>query len=287
MLKRIKNAIGKAEVKSRKLFFLGNEPNFLILGAQKAGTSSLHYYLAQHPMLSGGIKKELGYFHRDIFFGKSFSEYKSDLSGPKHKIYFEATPEYLSHPGAAKNIHEKLPNAKLIILLRDPITRAYSAWNHYKQHFETGQYVKTIKNKPRLDGNLLFEKIFCGREEFPTFRECIDIEFDLIAEQQGFEPAILRRGLYLEQIEEYWQFFDANQILILGFKDFIENTNQKLNEICRFIGVDEIDWSTVDREPRNTRQYVQKIKAEDQMILERFYAEPNRKLFERIGEVNW
>jgi hypothetical protein len=264
-----------------------NEPIFLILGAQKAGTTSLHDYLEHHPMLSGGMRKELGYFHRDIYFGKSYSSYKRDFCGSRKKIYFEATPEYLAHPGTAQHIYEKLPNVKMIVLLREPIKRAYSAWNHYRQHFETGKYVSAIKSIPRREGNLLFQKFFVGRSCFPSFRECIDIELDLINKADGFEPALLRRGLYLDQLESYWKFFDKEQVLILGFKDLIENTNEVLNQVCCFIGAEEMDWSQIKKEPKNAREYAEPLPESDRLILNEFFAEPNRLLFEKIGLINW
>jgi hypothetical protein len=271
----------------KRFIYPSNEPSFLILGAQKAGTTSLYDYLNLHPSLSGGVRKELGYFHRDMFFGKNYSAYKRDLNGPKDKLYFEATPEYLIHPDTAQHIHAKLPHIKHIVLLREPIKRAYSAWNHYKQHFETGKYVKAIKNKPRKDGNLLFERLFEDRTKFPSFRECIEIELDLIRKSEGFEPALLRRGLYLEQLEEYWKYFDDKQILILGFKDLIVETEVVLNRVCSFLGVQELDWSKKEMEAKNTREYVEPILEDDRLFLEDFYSEPNRQLIERIGPVNW
>jgi hypothetical protein len=287
MIEKINKKIQSLGKKTKRLVYPMNEPTFLILGAQKAGTTSLHDYLEYHPMLSGGIRKELCYFHRDIYFGKSYSSYKRDFCGTRKKIYFEATPEYLTHPGTAQNIYEKLPNVRMIVLLREPIKRAYSAWNHYRQHFETGKYISAIKNQPRLDGNLLFQNFFLGRSSFPSFRECIDIELELINKAEGFEPALLRRGLYLKQLEAYWKLFDKNQILILGFKDLIENTDEVLNQVCSFVGAEEVDWSVIKKEPKNAREYAEPILENDRLFLQDFFAEPNRLLFEKIGSVNW
>lgn len=284
MLSRIRR---KSINKFKKYIFPKNAPSFMIIGAQKSGTTSLHYYLEQHPNLSGGVTKEIGYFHRDMYFGKSYDSYLQDFCGPRSKFYFESTQEYLIHPGVAENIYEKLPDVKLIVVLRDPVKRAYSAWNHYKQHFETGRYITAIKNKPRREGNLLFEMFFGSRTSFPTFRECIDIELELIEKGEGFEPALLRRGLYLQQLQTYWQYFNPEQLLILGFKDLIADTERTLNQVCSFIGITEIDWSTIDREPRNVRDYTAPISETDKQYLEDFFAEPNQALFERVGQLNW
>ncbi len=237
----------------RKKLLPKNEPDFIIIGAQKAGTTSLHYYLEQHPKLCGGTTKEIGYFHRDKYFGKSYDSYKNDFPGPRSKLYFEATPEYLIHPNVAENIYSKLPDKKLIVLLRDPIKRAYSAWNHYRQLFETGKYIQAIQNKPRREGNLLFESFYMDRSSFPSFRECIEIELEIIEKESGYEPALLRRGLYLSQLEEYWRFFNKEQVLIIGFKELVTDTDKTLDRVCEFLGTQRIDWSKISREPQNTR----------------------------------
>lgn len=278
---------GKALKLIRRNLLPKNEPAFMIIGAQKSGTSSLHFYLDHHPMLASGVRKEIGYFHRDIHFGKSYNSYKKDFGGSKARLYFESTPEYMFHPDVAENIYGTLPDVKLIVVLRDPVKRAYSAWNHYNQHFKTGRYINAIQNKPSRNGNLLFDKFFKGRSTFPSFRESIEIELELIDKQSGFEPALLRRGLYLQQLEEYWRFFDAGQILILGFKDLVQDTDSVLNKVCQFVGVQELDWSKIDREPRNAREYIEPIKQEDKEFLEDFYSEPNKLLFDKIGLINW
>lgn len=271
----------------KRIFEPINDPNFMIIGAQKSATSSLHYYLNQYSGMNGSTPKELHYFSRDIYFGKSQKEYRKSFKGNKNATYFEASPSYLYVPESAKEIHRHYPNIKLIVILRNPIQRAYSAWNHYRQIFETKERFTSFSKRPRRTDNLLFEMFFRDRKEFPKFRECINIELDLISKQKGVEPALLRKGLYLQQLEEYWRFFEHDQVLILGFKDLINDTDNTLNRVCRFLGAEEIDWSKMDREPRNAHKYGTPINEEDKFFLEAFYAKPNSMLFDKVGVLNW
>ncbi len=273
--------------KSIKYLQPSHQPNFIIIGSQKAGTSSLHYYLDQHPQMSGSHPKELHYFSRDIHFGKSLKNYEKHFQGWSKKKYFESTPTYLYTPGACEAIQYAYPDLKLIVVLRDPIKRAYSAWNMYKHFFEKGQVENAIKAKPRREGNLLYKKLYADRDIFPSFRECIDIELDLIKSKEGFEPALLRRGLYLEQLNHYWSNFGEDNVLVLGFNDLVKNTESTLKEITNFLDVEDIGWSFLNTEPCNIRSYSEPITEDDKQFLENFYLQPNEELFKVIGHINW
>ncbi|MBE0434970.1 MAG: sulfotransferase domain-containing protein [Methylomicrobium sp.] len=272
---------------SARLLLPGHDPDFIVIGAQKCATSSLHYYLDQHDNMIGSEPKEIHYFDRDRHHGKSLAQYRSHFRGPSGKLYFESTPSYLYSPGAIEAIAARYPNMKAIVLFREPVARAYSAWNHYRQHFESGRYRATLPNRPRREGNLLYEKFFEDRTVFPSFRECLDIELDLIEQDIGFEPSLLRRGLYLQQLENYWKYFSEKQLMIIGFKDFIGDTAATLERITAFVGADPHDWSTLDREPKNAIAYQLPMREKDRRFVAQYYAEPNRRLFERIGQLNW
>ena len=282
--------LGRAKAtlkKGIKLFQPAHRPDFIIIGTQKAGTSSLHFYLDQHPQMSGSHPKELHYFNRDIYFGKNIKEYEGHFRGWGKKKYFESTPTYFYTPGTCESIQRAYPDLKLIVVLRDPVKRAYSAWNMYKHFFEKSQVEKAIKAKPRREGDLLYKKLYENRDAFPSFRECIDIELDLIESGEGFEPALLRRGLYLEQLNHYWSSFGKENILVLGFKDLIKNTESTLRKTTDFLDVEDVGWSFLNDEPRNTRSYSEPISESDRQFLENFYLQPNQELFDAIGHVNW
>jgi hypothetical protein len=264
-----------------------HNPSFIIIGAQKSGTSSLHHYLNQHPDLVGSKPKEIHFFNREIYFQKDIHWYKNHFKSVyPNKTYFESTPAYLYQPDTAKLIKKYYPDIKLIAILRDPVKRAYSAWNHYRDIFDNNIMEKAIKNKNRRSNNLLYEKFFKERTEFPSFEECINIELELM-QSDIYEPALLRRGLYIDQIKQYWNYFGKNNVLTLGFMDFVDNFEYTMSHIARFIDIKDIDWNNLDRTPKNTRQYKEPINNETKNYLEDFYSIPNQRLFSEIGHIRW
>jgi len=111
--------------------FSGHKPDFLIVGAQKSGTTSLFSYLEERRGFVGSKPKEVHYFDREDNFLKGEGWYHSHFikrSGQKGLI-FEASPEYLSRSKVPPRLKAYNPDLKIIILLREPISRAYSAWN--------------------------------------------------------------------------------------------------------------------------------------------------------------
>jgi hypothetical protein len=202
----------------------GHDPSFLIIGAQKAGTTSLHHHLDQHPKLAGSFPKEINYFSRHIHHGKDLNWYRkcfTSLTKP-NALFFESTPNYLHSESVAKDIATHYPNIKLIIILRDPVIRAYSGWNMYRSFSpKEVERKKAIKLKSAQSENKVYKYFFENRTEFPSFREIVELELDFIAKGSTNGPYILRKGLYADQIKAYYKHFDKSQILILGFKDLI------------------------------------------------------------------
>ncbi|HET7626188.1 MAG TPA: sulfotransferase [Verrucomicrobiae bacterium] len=113
-------------------------PTFIIVGAQKAGTTSLYHLLYRHPRIKPAKKKELHYFDNNYFRDQSWYESMFPLArlffGAPSKvakpITGEASPYYLFHPSAVSRMARTLPDAKLIVLLRNPVERAYSHYQH-------------------------------------------------------------------------------------------------------------------------------------------------------------
>lgn len=262
----------------------GNVPAFLIVGAQKAGTTSLHAYLDRHPRLQGSRPKELNYFSTDLARGVRFDDYLRRFPGPRDRLHFESTPSYMSIPGVAAELGRLLPDAKLIVVLRQPTDRAYSAWNFYRHLFDRGDRYRLGRDIP---GANLYRSFFEGRDEFPSFRECIEIELDCIARDGGFEPAILRRGLYLEQLDRLWSHYPSERVLILGFRDVVERTAGTLERIYSFLEVAPVPWSSLDARPRNVRGYAASLAPADRNFVDEFFQRPNADLAARIGEVAW
>lgn len=272
----------------------GNSPDFLIVGAQKAGTTSLHYYLNQHPKLIGSKPKEVGFFSRDGHYQKGRKWYESafkDISNPfKKGMYFEATPEYMYRSFSAERIYNYNPNIKIIILLRDPVKRAYSSWNMYRDFSVRPQGLPKVFYDGFLKGresDILKE--FYKRDHFPTFEEVFESELKKIEEKSDIEePGVIRRGIYLPQIKRFHQLFGKDQVLILGFKDLINKKVSTLNTVLNFLGIEDSTWDFLNDEEKNVRTYPQKIGKELEDKLIEFYNPYNKELFDYLGtKINW
>lgn len=268
----------------------GNDPDFLIIGAQKAGTSALHYYLSQHPQVVGSDPKEVHFFENrivDINLQWYRNHFKS-LNPFSKKLYFEASPNYLYHETAAINISRVYPSVKLVVVLREPVARAYSAWNMYRSFFASGNAIKRL-SKGRLKGeeNPIYHYLYKERATFPSFAEAIRIEEQLIAENGPLEPAILRRGLYFQQISTYLRYFDRSQFLFVGYKDLLERPNKVCQEVFQFVGLQKASFRP-RIEHRNKIEYSESLSPLDRAKLEKYYLRPNEQLMDLLGfRLNW
>ncbi|MGH2726565.1 MAG: sulfotransferase domain-containing protein, partial [Actinomycetota bacterium] len=121
-------------------------PNFLILGAMKAGTTSLAYWLGEHPDVFLAPGKELFFFNVPQRWELGVDWYRSQFAGSEGKIARgEATPGYLGHPQAAERIAATLPDVRLIALLRHPADRAYSQyWHNRATGTETRTFARMV-----------------------------------------------------------------------------------------------------------------------------------------------
>lgn len=120
-------------------FFQNRHVNFLIIGVQKAGTTSLAHFLAQHPQCMTAKSKEVHFFDLDYRYNNGINWYhrQFDLDGYNSQnepvCIFEKSPGYIFYPDAAKRIYDYNPKMKLIVLFREPAERAYFAWNMWRQ----------------------------------------------------------------------------------------------------------------------------------------------------------
>jgi hypothetical protein len=270
--------------------FRGNNPDFFIIGAQKAGTSSLHHYLGQHPELSPSFPKETHYFDTHTYFGKGMEWYRKHFirSKPSQHLFFESTPNYIYHEEVAQQISDLYPDSKLIVVLREPISRAYSAWNMYRDMVLKGKIQPLMKGpKPGLPSPI-YTYLIENRREFPSFEEAINIEMKLIEEGLEIEPSLLRRGLYEQQLKKYLKYFRRDQILILGFQDLTQSLQKTIDKVCEFLEVKTISVEQLSLEMQNKRKYKDKMGEEVAAQLKDYYKEDNDRLFELLGyQPNW
>ncbi|MEO7871048.1 MAG: sulfotransferase domain-containing protein [Bacteroidia bacterium] len=284
--------------KSLRALLPGNAPDFLIIGAQKSGTSSLHYYLTAHPEMVSGILKEINFFSEDANFNKGVKWYENHFKHPSgsKKIFFEASPAYFYNKKVVERIYKYKSDIKLIALLRNPVDRAYSSWNMYRNFYDNNSIPEIIsKSIPGTNGNLLYKFLYKNRSRFPSFKECIDYELNLMkTKPSDAEPSFLRRGTYYEQIARYLKYFSRDQLLIFGFKEFVNKKTDTLYKIENFLGVSHYNFNNYPEiinkvVVKNQKiRYAEKINESEQSELTDYFNSWNQKLFELLGrELQW
>ncbi len=201
-------------------------PNFLIVGAPKAGTTSLYHYLSNHPEVFMSDPKEVNFFsweeidkqglYYKYFKVKTLEEYEKLFENVKdEKAIGEGSVSYLFYPQTPKKIKELLPDVKIIILLRKPLDRGYS---HYLMDYRLG-----LVDLPYED--IVFKKVN---------HKYLDLYY-----QQYVEL-----GLYYEQVKRYLEIFGKEQVKIYFQEDLKNNTDEVIEDLYNFLGISNIKIDT-------------------------------------------
>ena len=211
-------------------------PHFIIIGVGRAGTTALYSYLIQHPSIYSALADD-GKLASDIHFfeymeSDSISWYKSHfpillpkLNSQKHpKITGEFTSTYFYHSDVPERIYQLLPKVKLIVILRNPIDKIYST---YYQQFRYGEVSTSFEET--IDAELRRIEILEGNP-------------DLRSQHPGFSnfvsQNILRHGIYADYFINWFELFNKKQILILNADDLKKNTENTLQQVFEFLGVE-------------------------------------------------
>ena len=193
---------------------------FLICGTQKGGTTTLDAYLRQHPEICMAKFKEVHYFDREKYFQYRKPNYQiyHDFFEPEpgQRIWGETTPVYMYWYDAPRRIWEYNPDMKLILLLRDPIKRAYSHWNMQRDRgYDALPFLEAIQEEEKR-----------RRESLPY---------------QNRRFSYLDRGFYSEQIKRLRVYFSQEQFLILKSKALRDHPQKVLNKIIHFLAISQFD----------------------------------------------
>ena len=239
-------------------------PGFLILGAQKAGTTALYAYLRWHPGITGPSWKEVSYFDRHYRRGEAWYRGHFPLRAGE-RLVGEASPGYVFHPLAPERVRATVPMAKLIVLLRDPVDRAHSQYHH---------------------------EVALGREPL-SFDAAIEAEpgrtageEERMVNQPGYfshawwDHAYLARGRYAEQLERWFAVFPREQLLVVASDDLASKPAETYAEILGFLGAPP---HSLESYPRVYEQRYAELPAETRQRLAEHFAEPNRRLYELLG----
>jgi Sulfotransferase domain len=263
-------------------------PDFLIIGGQRCGTTSLYFYLTELPGIARALNKEV-HFYDDHFkeglgwyraqFPYSFLKYYIKSVRKEHFITGESSPYYLFHPLISSRLAEVTPHAKLIVLLRNPIDRAYSHhWLVTEEGHETLPFEEAIKREEeRLAGET--EKLLAD-ENYESFNH------------RHF--SYLARGIYVDQLKRWMQCFPREQFLILQSEQFYKNTAAVLKQTLDFLGIPGGTLFTDNKEFKQYRepnkkgyQNIQKPPKLDPKVREylvEYFRPHNARLYELLGQ---
>jgi hypothetical protein len=238
-------------------------PHFIIIGAQRCGTTSLFEHFKKHANFACPIRKELHYFDKKYRLGPEW--YRAQFPPLKDGVITgEASPYYLFHPHVPKRIQQWNSEVKLIVLLRNPVDRAYS---HYHHEVRRGHE------------SLAFEQAIEAEKE----RLRVELE-RLRADEQYYSPvhrrfSYLSRGVYVEQLEFYRQFFAREQMLILQSEELYQSPDTVLRSVADFLAIPP--FRTSDNAPYNTGYYA-KMSESTRRLLVDYFRPHNARLYDYL-----
>lgn len=250
-------------------------PNFIIIGGQKCGTTSLYDHLVEHPGVVSASRKETHFFS-----GKSFGRgrlwyrghfptilYKYYAERVRHRPFVtgEATPYYIFHPLTPRRVRKTVPNVKLIALLRNPVDRAYSQYHHeVRRGAETLSFEEAVEAEAqRLAGER--EKILRdpGYDSFSYLYH-----------------SYLSRGVYVDQLKAWRECFPEEHLLVLRSEDLFADPSSVVEQSLDFLGVPSRERKEYGK--LNEGRYSEMDAALRERLVD--YFEPhNQRLYEWLG----
>jgi hypothetical protein len=245
----------------------GKLPDFVVVGTQKGGTTELYDQLVKHPQIAPAFAKEVHFF--DANFSKG-PEWYTAFFPPAHRatavtLTGEASPCYLFHPDAARRAAATVPDARIILLLRNPVDRAYSHYHHeVRIGYETHSFESAIEREQmRLSG----EKAKMLREQ----------EY---YSDRYMHYSYLSRGIYIQQLHAWYQHFPREQILVLKSEDFYAKTPAVMSQVFEFLGLP--DRQSVKLQRHKSFPYP-KMEETLRRRLAEYFVPYNQELYDYLG----
>lgn len=245
-------------------------PDFLIIGAQKGGTTSLYSILAQHPAVDEAWKKEIHFF--DLRYRRGLPWYLAHFptrrsrrrSAAGRRFSGEATPYYLFHPHVPRRVRQTFPAVRLVALLRDPVARAYSHYNHLvrlgHEHLSFEDAVRTESERTVGEMDHLLRDEWHYSEPLRNY-------------------SYLARGHYAEQLERWWEYFPREQLLVVKSEDFYQRPREWFPRILEHLGLPA--WTPDAFREYNAGRYPEMSPALKRWLAD--YFEPhNARLYELL-----
>lgn len=190
-------------------------PNTYIIGVQKAGTTSLHGWLAQHPDIYAPLElKDVDYFANPEIANNAKERLMDDFAGHKgEQIILHSYVNYIIYKEALKRIKKLNPETKLIVILRDPADRAISAYKYFKKmDIENRNIESALLYRPKK--NLTYSKSNC-------------------------DFTYIEHGFYGQQLENTFKIFNSQKVLVLSFKELTSEPEKLVKKVFKFLKVDD------------------------------------------------
>lgn len=250
-------------------------PDFYILGVEKGGTSSLYNYLVQHPFIHSAVTKEINFINKyydrgtnwyRVCFPFNFQKFIDKHFLRKNFITGEASVRYFDYPHSPERIKKLTPNAKFILLLRNPIDRAYSEysmtarWGVEKLSFE--EAINIEKERTTKE----YEKMINDQNYY---------------HENYFRHAYLKRGIYIDLLKRWLEYFPREQFYIAKSEDFFENPSVIYNKILKFLDLSM--WELEEYEIIRLISKKSKIDMKLRKKLVEFFKPHNERLYQYLG----
>ncbi len=256
-------------------------PHFVIVGAQKAGTTSLYNYLVAHPDVIAAARKEVHFFdvsyqrgerfYRSMFPTR-FALRRAEQRTGRRAITGEASPYYLFHPLVPTRMARMVPDTKIIVLLRDPVDRAIS---HYKHEVRAGR--ETLSLRDALDSEA---------DRLQGEDERLRTTGDAGASYAHQNFSYVARGRYAEQVEQWLECFPRSQILALKAEHLFADPAAAYRTVLDFLDVAPLGEPAF--EVYNQGSTVTVDEADARVALAGRFTDDNRRLVELLGaEFQW
>jgi len=282
-LRRVgRTVLVETQIAGRRLANRGSLPEFVIVGAQRSGTTSLFRCLMEHPAIIPNVLGTKGVHFFDTNYSRSIDWYLSHFASKQSRLAVEssagqpaiageASPYYLYHPAGAQRMKALIPDAKMIVLLRDPVARAQSHYEHM---------------------------VWEGYEPLPTLEDALDAEPERLAgeaERLLADPtatshahqhfSYIDRGRYDEQLARLFEHYPRKQVLVIATDELTSDPDPVLLRVQSFLGLEPDPAITLAR--RNAGDYDKLAPATRDRLTAEFAAN-NRRLTELLDcEFSW
>jgi len=251
-------------------------PDFLVIGAKRCGTTSLYQHLPEHPCISKSPYDNMGFFNDNFHLGvnwyKSFFPTTFTRKKIKSKfgnfLAFDVTTKYMEEESTANNVYQTKPNMKIIIILRNPVDRAYSQYHlSVRQTAERRSFEDVVEeNMNRLN---------------KESHERYEIKPRFSANEDNY----LKKSLYALQLRYWLKIFPKENILIVPTEDFENNQQIIYNKIFEFLNISKFEVKNTKRMEKGNYP---PMKSETRNLLLDYFRPHNHELFELINmEFDW